>query len=253
MSRPTKCLSIRSIRIQSVPGSDSKSMHVKTRIINGEKSVEIKALINSGAQGNFMDEEFAKKHRILIVRLKKEIRVSNVDKSPNKSGPIRFETRLPTKIDGKTISTPYLISDIGKEDIILGLPWLERVNPEVDWITKSIKIIPKRMKPMNISQAFDREIQICKVETERKRMNSKKAFADQLRSLPDRRIRKKKSTVSIEEIPDEDATPKFERLSNNEESILIAVNELPDEYEEMLALVPDTEDDEEDEIEGDLV
>ncbi|KIJ93717.1 hypothetical protein K443DRAFT_55507, partial [Laccaria amethystina LaAM-08-1] len=87
-SRPSKRLSIRSIRIRSVPGSDSKSMHVKTRIINGEKSVEIKALIDSGAQGNFMDEEFAKKHRIPIVRLKKEIRVSNVDESPNKSGPI---------------------------------------------------------------------------------------------------------------------------------------------------------------------
>jgi hypothetical protein len=92
MSRPSKRLSIRSIRIQSVPGSDSKSMHVKTRIINGEKSVEIKALIDSGTQGNFMDEEFAKKHRILNIRLKKEIRVSNVDESPNKSGPIRFET-----------------------------------------------------------------------------------------------------------------------------------------------------------------
>jgi hypothetical protein len=67
-------------------------MHVKTRIINGEKSIEIKALIDSGAQGNFTDEQFGKEHQIPIVRLKKEIRVSNVDESPNKSGPIRFET-----------------------------------------------------------------------------------------------------------------------------------------------------------------
>jgi hypothetical protein len=84
-------------------------------------------------------------------------------------------------------------------------------------------------------------------------MNSKKAFADQLRSLPNQNIKKKKSTISMIEIPDEDATPKFERLSNDEESILIAVNELPNEYEEMLALVPDTEDDEEEQTEGDLV
>jgi hypothetical protein len=96
-----------------------------------------------------------KKHQILIVRLKKEIRVSNIDESPNKSGPIRFETRLLTKIDGKTISTRYLISDIGKEDIILGLPWLERVNPKVDWIKKSIKIIPKRMNPLTLRQGID--------------------------------------------------------------------------------------------------
>jgi predicted aspartyl protease len=130
-------------------------MHIKTRIINGEKSVEIKALIDSGAQGNFMDEQFAKKTSDPDCKTQKEIRVSNIDESPNKSGPIRFETRLLTKIDGKTISTRYLISDIGKEDIILGLPWLERVNPKVDWIKKSIKIIPKRMNPLTLRQGID--------------------------------------------------------------------------------------------------
>jgi hypothetical protein len=109
------------------------------------------------------------------------------------------------------------------------------------------------MNPLNIRQAFDQEIQVRKVETERKRMNSKKVFADQLRNLPDQKIKKKKSTISMVEIPNEDATPKFERLSNDEEAILIAVNELPDEYEEMPALVSDTEDDEENETEGDLV
>jgi len=49
--------------------------------------------------------------------------------------------------------------------------------------------------------------------------------------------------LSIEEIPDEEA-------------IHIAVNKLPDQYEDMPALVPDTEDDEEEEeemIEGDLL
>jgi len=54
---------------------------------------------------------------------------------------------------------------------------------------------------------------------------------------------------------DEDATPKFERLPDTERSILIAVNELPDDYEDMLALVldPDEEDEEEDLTEGDLL
>jgi len=60
----------------------------------------------------------------------------------------------------------------------------------------------------------------------------------------------------IEEVPDEDATPKFERLPDTERSILIAVNELPDNYEDMPALVPDPneEQDEEDDLtEGDLL
>jgi len=68
-------------------------------------------------------------------------------------------------------------------------------------------------------------------------MRLKEAFTEELRNLHPR----KKSTVSIEEIPDKEA-------------IHITVNELPDQYEDMPALVPDTEDDEEEgTIEGDLL
>ena len=81
-----------------------------------------------------------------------------------------------------------------------------------------------------------------------------RSFCQTIINLPDRKIRRKKSTISIEEIPNEDTTPKFERLSDNEEAVLITVNELPDEYKDMLALVPDNKDEEDDGIlEGDLL
>jgi len=83
-------------------------------------------------------------------------------------------------------------------------------------------------------------------------MRSKEAFAKELRNLHIRKM----STVTIEEVPDEDTTPKFERLPNTERSILIAVNELPDNYKDMPVLVPDPdkEEDEEDELtEGELL
>jgi len=85
---------------------------------------------------------------------------------------------------------------------------------------------------------MDRTLQVCRVDLEQKKMRSKEAFAEELQNLPTR----KKPTVSIEEIPDEEA-------------IYIAVNELPDQYKDMPALVPDTEDDEEEEetIEGELL
>ena len=83
----------------------------------------------------------------------------------------------------------------------------------------------------------------------RKQMESQENFADLIRKDPIRKVKKKRSTISIEEIPDEDATPNFERLPEGERSILIAVNELPNTYEEMPALVPDLEDEEEDLIE----
>ena len=46
----------------------------------------------------------------------------------------------------------------------------------------------------------------------------------------------------MEEIPDEDATPKCIRLSDEEEAILMTIKELPNQYEELPALVSDKED-----------
>jgi len=52
-SRPSKGLSIKALTIQSVSDTD---LNINTKIINGKKFVETKALIDCGAQGVFMDE-----------------------------------------------------------------------------------------------------------------------------------------------------------------------------------------------------
>jgi len=62
MTRPLKGLSIKALRIRSVPDKDSKSMNVDTKIIDGKKIIKTKALIDCGTQGAFMDKRFAKKH-----------------------------------------------------------------------------------------------------------------------------------------------------------------------------------------------
>ena len=234
-TRPSKEPPIRTIRIRSVPGRDSRSIIVDARILDGKKIIETKALIDSGAQGAFIDERFAKEHRFLLLRLKKEIPISNVDETLNRNGPIRYLTRLPIKIDGNIISTEFFISHLGKENVILGLPWLGIVNPIIDWSEKTLKIDPERIKKPTQSLATNRIIQALKVDLVRKKMRSKEAFADELRNLRNR----KKPTVMIEEVPNEDATPRFERLPDTERSVLIAVNELPDDYKDMPALVPD--------------
>jgi Aspartyl protease len=106
-SRPSARLPIRAIRIRSVPNTDTdlKSIRVDTKILDGKKIVETRALIDSGAQGTFMDERFAKKHGFPLVKLEKEIPVSNVDDTPNQNGPIKSYTRLPMRINGKEVST----------------------------------------------------------------------------------------------------------------------------------------------------
>ena len=72
--------------------TEVKLICINNELIDGKKIIKTKALIDSGTQGIFMDERFAEKHQLPLLRLNKEIQVSNVDESPNKNGPIRFHT-----------------------------------------------------------------------------------------------------------------------------------------------------------------
>ena len=181
MSRSSK-RTIRAIKIRSVNDKDVRSMFVETRITNGKKIIETKALIDSGAQGIFMDEQFAKKHKLPLLRLENEIQVSNVDNTPNRNGPIRHFTRLPTKIDGKLLSTRFLISNLGKEDIILGLPWLNKINPLVDW-TKNTEDHPRKDESTKYVNSHS---EACSNQTNGHRTRKDELKRDLCRSIAER-------------------------------------------------------------------
>ncbi|KAI5115279.1 hypothetical protein M0805_000711, partial [Coniferiporia weirii] len=104
------------------------------------QNVSTNALIDSGAEGKFIDAKFVIKHRIPTRPLARPILVKNVDGTPNQHGTItRFTWRL-IKIGGRSITTTFLVTSLGKEDVILGLPWLKRHNPAIDWTACTISI-----------------------------------------------------------------------------------------------------------------
>jgi len=62
------------------------------------KIVETKALIDSGAGGKFIDQNFSKALGLKQKRLKKALSVKNVDGTPNKKGRIRYKVQIPLKV-----------------------------------------------------------------------------------------------------------------------------------------------------------
>jgi hypothetical protein len=65
--------------------------------------------------------------------LEKPIKVYNVDGTLNKRGTIRQSVDLNIEIHGKTCTERFLVTGLGKHKIILGYPWLKRMNPIIDW------------------------------------------------------------------------------------------------------------------------
>ena len=103
------------------------------KLENGRLQTTTAAMVDSGATGLFMSRRFAEEKGLRRLRLKKPIQVFNIDGTLNQSGSIEEFAQLAIMVDGHKHWVDFLITDLGGENVILGLPWLRRLNPEVDW------------------------------------------------------------------------------------------------------------------------
>ena len=118
-----------------VADKQSKSFCIALSVLKNtfDKDVIIKALIDSRASINCLDWGFVKKHKIPYHRLPQPICARNVDGSDNKSGIIKFIATTVIRIKGIIHRVLFHIINCGNENVILGNPWLENINPLIDW------------------------------------------------------------------------------------------------------------------------
>jgi Reverse transcriptase (RNA-dependent DNA polymerase) len=124
------------IHIFSVHGSnDNNSFHIDAIITIPEKNELIKTqpLVNSGAGGTFMDQNYAQKQGFNLTKLEYLIMARNVDETENKQGTIWYYMDLDLHVNSKTHMERFLITGLGNQKVILGLPWLWKHNPEINW------------------------------------------------------------------------------------------------------------------------
>ena len=99
------------------------------------------ALLDSSATGLVMSEEFTRRHKFRRTKLERLVYVRNVDNMLNYVGPIVDTVEV--KIFFKGYKERMSIDVIGgqKWSIILGMSWLRRHNPEIDWKIGEVKMI----------------------------------------------------------------------------------------------------------------
>jgi hypothetical protein len=97
-------------------------------------------MINSGATALFVSKRFVQRHHIICSPLPNTIALHNIDGSKNKAGSLTHFARLTLTIGSWNELTNFLVTDLGPKDIILGLPWLKKVNPTIDWNSGEMEI-----------------------------------------------------------------------------------------------------------------
>ena len=73
-------------------------------------------------------------------KLERLMNVRNVDGSLNKEGPIEHMVEVNIYYQGHRERTEIDIIGEQKWTVILGIPWLARHNPEIDWRTGEVKM-----------------------------------------------------------------------------------------------------------------
>jgi hypothetical protein len=94
---------------------------------------DIKALVDSGATDNFIHPNFVKRMGLGQRELDKPKNIYNIDDTTNKSGQITHYLSLAVTTAGKMQEMRFLITDIGREDVLLGYPWLSTYEPRFSW------------------------------------------------------------------------------------------------------------------------
>ena len=97
------------------------------------------ALLDSGAFSCFAHYRFVQEHGLQLRRLTRDVRVYNADATENKKGLISHYIRCQVQIGNHTSWQSFLVADIGRQDLIIGMSFLREHNPEIDWKNRQLE------------------------------------------------------------------------------------------------------------------
>jgi len=115
-------------------------MKVGLEKLENHEGVVVKALLDSRATGLFMDMTFAREKGFKMERMKYSLLVKNMDGTVNVGGAITHQVECNMFFKGHIERVRMDVCNLGKTEVILGMPWLVAYNPEIDWEKGEVKM-----------------------------------------------------------------------------------------------------------------
>jgi hypothetical protein len=112
---------------------EKKIIHKVTIRGNDNNEHHTTAMVDCGAIENFIDERYAKQNNIPLQRKAIPRRVLAVDGREGANGPETHDAVVDLTINNHYETIRLHCITIGNSPIIVGLPWLRKHNPNIDW------------------------------------------------------------------------------------------------------------------------
>ena len=108
------------------------------RISTRGKHTGARAAIDSTCEGILANEKWVERNQFSTYALSHPIHVRNIDDMINKAGLIKqgLDTNLMVQDQRGRMHTEHVqmfITNLGKDDILLGIDWLKYHNPSIRW------------------------------------------------------------------------------------------------------------------------
>ncbi|KAJ8456491.1 hypothetical protein ONZ51_g12095 [Trametes cubensis] len=103
------------------------------------KAVETKGLIDTGADTVIVNKKIVDKYNLPTVRLPKTLTFQNANNSVNSMGTITHRVEGTFNLHGKKLPTNWYVADIGQDDVLFGMPWIRKYNPNINWESAAMK------------------------------------------------------------------------------------------------------------------
>ena len=108
--------------------------------VDTHEGMIIKALLDSGAMGIFMNKKIAAKHGFKLQKLDRPVMVRNMDGTNNSGGAITHQVEVNVYYKSHVERMRMDVCNLGRTEIILGILWLQAHNSKINWETREVKM-----------------------------------------------------------------------------------------------------------------
>ncbi len=147
----------------SVYNSRYKSIRIPVLFETAHATAEREVLIDSGATDNFICKQLLQRLKIATLPIEVPLRIWNVDGTHNQDGKITHFTDLQVRTGNDTKILRFLLTNLGRDEVILGYPWLTAFEPVIHWKDATLD---KEYQPVIISSINPGEARVSSAITE---------------------------------------------------------------------------------------
>ena len=118
----------------------SLTLKIELQTMDTGETKSMTALLDSGATRMFIDREYIKVSSFTTRMLSNPILVRNIDGTPNEAGSITDIVELNLQYQNHAERVFFTVTSLGRQNVIMGHTWLQKHNPDINWITGDVKM-----------------------------------------------------------------------------------------------------------------